>query len=111
MNKEDLKEGDILWMIDDWIFIFDSLCTEGDLRDIIIYKALIRIHGDNLTPYCAIPPAPSRGIGCFYDAKRFRYATNYETRKLFEEMDKRGFRYDEKTKRVERRGWKEYNKC
>lgn len=102
MKKEDLKEGDILWMKDDWIFIFDSLCTEGDLRDIIVYKAVIHIRRDNLSPYCAIPPAPSRGIGCFYDVKRFRYATNYETRKLFEEMDKRGFRYDEETKRVER---------
>ena len=102
MKKEDLKEGDILWMRDDWIFIFDSLYTEGDLRDIIIYKAVIHIRRDNFTPYCAIPPAPSRGIGCFEDAKRFRYATNYETRKLFEEMDKKGFRYNEETKRVER---------
>ena len=101
MTKEDLKEGDILWMRDGWIFILDSLCTEGDLRDIIIYKALIHIRRD-FTPYCVIPPAPSRGIGCFYDAKEFRYATNYETKKLFEEMDKRGFRYDEETKRVER---------
>lgn len=102
VKKEDLKEGDILWMRDDWIFIFDSLCTEGDLRDIIIYKAVIHIRRGNFSPYCAIPPAPSRGIGCLYDTKRIRYATNYETRKLFEEMDKRGFRYDEETKRVER---------
>ena len=102
MRKEDLKEGDILWMRDNWIFIFDSLCTEGELRDIIIYKAVIHMRRDDLTPYCAIPPAPSRGIGTFYDTKRFRYATNYEARKLFEEMDKRGFRYDEETKRVER---------
>jgi len=101
MKKEDLKEGDILWMRDDWIFIFDSLCTEGDLRDIIIYKAVMHIRRDNFTPYCSIPPAPSRGIGTFYDVERFRYATNYEARKLFEEMDKRGFRYDEETKRVE----------
>jgi len=102
MKKEDLKEGDILWMKDDWIFIFDSLCTEGDFRDIIIYKAVMHTHRDNFAPYCAIPPAPSSGIGCFFDVKRFRYATNDETRKLFEEMYKRGFRYDEETKRVER---------
>jgi hypothetical protein len=105
MRKEELKEGDMLWMRDNWIFIYDSLAPTPVLghNDVIIYKAVIHLREDGrIGHYVSIPPQPSRGIGYFSDARNLRLATNYEKETFYDELRIRGFVYNEETKRVEK---------
>lgn len=105
MNKEELKEGDMLWMRDNWIFIYDSLAPTpvlGD-NDAIIYKAVIHLReNSSIGHYVSIPLQPSRGIGFFSEARNLRFATNYEKEIFYDELRIRGFVYNEEAKRVEK---------
>lgn len=103
MNREELKEGDMLWMHDNWIFIYDRLEPAVNDNCAIVYKAVIHLREDGrLGHYVSIPLQPSRGIGFFSEAKNLRFATNYEKEIFYDELRIRGFVYNEETKRVEK---------
>ena len=103
MMKEELKEGDMLWMRDNWIFIYDRLEPADNHDCAIVYKAVIHLREDDrIGHYVSIPPQPSRGIGYFSDARNLRLATNYEKEIFYYELRIRGFVYNEETKRVEK---------
>ena len=106
MRKEELKEGDMLWMRDNWVFIYDRLePADNPFRHecAIVYKAVIHLREDSrIGHYVSIPLQPTRGIGYFSDARNLRFATNYEKEIFYDELRIRGFVYNEETKRVEK---------
>jgi hypothetical protein len=99
------KEGDILTLDDQiWILIFAGLKEENNA---IIYHALSSIEHGALQPYLSL--RTGTGIGYYYKERPIRYATMDEIHTFFTNIEKRGFRWNAKEKKLERFEYVESN--